>query len=193
VFPKSTVTGVDHIGICTNIIANSPVFTGAGDTLIIGDTLYFNQVQNCYKLYSESSWTIDFTMKAIGIPTIGLEAYNCSDIFWFDGAADCDNFLSFMYSSNQECTVIEQLDNLATIEKVKNSEFNFWIKDEMLMIKNDQILSNVALYDMLGNSVLHSNEIGAEMNINISNLSAGFYIIEAYSNSNIIREKVKKN
>ena len=66
---------------------------------------------------------------------------------------------------------------------LENINYTFNQESKILNVNSEEILSNIEIYNMLGQEVLNENLNNKSNNIDLSNLSSGVYIVNVEGNN----------
>ncbi|MGG5487369.1 FG-GAP-like repeat-containing protein [Gaetbulibacter sp. PBL-D1] len=128
----------------------------------------------------------------LGIEIFGLADNTIVDyvkVTWLSGIVDVINNVN----ANQVLEIIEGENQLSINENEQATfSFNNPVSDE-LIIKSDQNIKFVTLYNALGQELLQNKALAREVRLDLAHLEKGYYFIKMETNDNLKSFKIIKN
>ena len=116
------------------------------------------------------SWadrSLDISAATGGLVYIGMRHHDVSDMYYLN----IDNVsVTSSTMSNEEFTL-------------ENIDYTFNQESKILNVNSEEILSNIEIYNMLGQGVLNENLNSNSINIDLSTMSSGVYIVNVEGNN----------
>lgn len=110
-------------------------------------------------------------------------------VTWLSGIVDVINNVN----ANQVLEIIEGENQLSINENEQATfSFNNPVSDE-LIIKSDQNIKCVTLYNALGQELLQNKALAREVRLDLAHLEKGYYFIKMETNDNLKSFKIIKN
>lgn len=127
-----------------------------------------------------------------GVEIFGLADNTVVDyikVTWLSGIVDVINNVN----ANQVLEIIEGENQLSINENEQATfSFNNPVSDE-LIIKSDQNIKFVTLYNALGQELLQNKALAREVRLDLSHLEKGYYFIKMETNDNLKSFKIIKS
>ena len=157
-----------------------PSYCNENYSIYVGPSNDYNDlINNSYVSYTETlesggdscgAWadrSLDISAATGNLVYIGMRHHDVTDVYLLS----IDNVsVTSSTMSNEDFTL-------------ENINYTFNLESKILNVNSQEILSNIEIYNVLGQQVLIENLNKSSINLDLSNLSSGVYIVNVEGNN----------